>query len=47
MDHGVPDTLNGALSLSVFAFFLTLVVSSLIGLIVAAAFPLLNRLAGC
>ncbi len=39
----VPDTLNGALVLSLFAFVLTFVVTSLIGLILAA-FPFLNRL---
>jgi len=39
----IPDTLEGALILSVIDFFLSFVVISFIGLVLAA-FPLLNRL---
>jgi hypothetical protein len=42
MDITVPDTLAGAVLLSVIDFFLSFVVISFIG-IVLAAFPLLNR----
>ncbi len=39
----VPDTLNGAFLLSIIDFFLSFLVISFIGLVLAA-FPLLNRL---
>jgi hypothetical protein len=42
MDITVPDTLAGAVLLSVIDFFLSFVVISFIG-VVLAAFPLLNR----
>jgi hypothetical protein len=42
MDISVPDTLWGAVLLSVIDFFLSFVVISFIGLVLAA-FPLLNR----
>ena len=42
MDITVPDTLNGAFLLSIIDFFLSFVVISFIGFVLAA-FPLLNR----
>ncbi len=42
MDITVPDSLHGAVLLSIIDFFLSFVVISFIGLILAA-FPLLNR----
>jgi hypothetical protein len=42
MDITIPDTLAGAVLLSVIDFFLSFVVISFIG-VVLAAFPLLNR----
>jgi hypothetical protein len=42
MDITVPDTLHGAFLLSIIDFFLSFIVISFIGLVLAA-FPLLNR----
>lgn len=42
MDITVPDTLNGAFLLSIIDFFLSFIVISFIGFVLAA-FPLLNR----
>jgi hypothetical protein len=42
MDITVPDTLNGAVLLSIIDFFLSFFVISFIGFVLAA-FPLLNR----
>lgn len=39
----IPDTLNGALLLSLIDFFLSFIIIAAIGLVLAA-FPLLNRL---
>ena len=43
MDILIPDTMNGALLLSIIDFFLSFVVISFIGFVLAML-PLLNRL---
>jgi len=42
MDITVPDTVNGAIMLSIIDFFLSFIVISFIGLVLSA-FPLMNR----